>query len=40
MALFRRLNAEGTTIVQVTHSADNASYGRRTLHMADGWLGD
>jgi len=40
MALFRRLNAEGTTIVQVTHSADNASYGRRTLHMADGWLRD
>jgi len=24
----------------VTHSADNASYGRRTLHMADGWLRD
>ena len=40
MALFRRLNAEGTTIVQVTHSADNAAYGRRTLHMADGWLRD
>ena len=40
MSLFRRLNAEGTTIVQVTHSADNASYGRRTLHMADGWLRD
>jgi putative ABC transport system ATP-binding protein len=40
MALFRRLNGEGTTIVQVTHSADNASYGRRTLHMADGWLRD
>ena len=40
VALFRRLNGEGTTIVQVTHSADNASYGRRTLHMADGWLRD
>jgi len=40
MALFRRLNGEGTTIVQVTHSADNASYGRLTLHMADGWLRD
>ena len=40
MALFRRLNGEGTTIVQVTHSADNAAYGRRTLHMADGWLRD
>ncbi len=40
MGLFRRLNAEGTTIVQVTHSADNAAHGRRTLHMADGWLRD
>jgi putative ABC transport system ATP-binding protein len=38
MQLFRRLNAEGTTIVQVTHSAENASHGRRTLRMSDGWL--
>jgi putative ABC transport system ATP-binding protein len=38
MQLFRRLNDEGTTIVQVTHSAENASFGKRTLRMADGWL--
>jgi len=38
MELFLCLNREGTTIVQVTHSTENASYGRRTLRMADGWL--
>ncbi len=38
MELFRRLNAEGTTIVQVTHSDTNASYGRRTVKMRDGWI--
>ena len=38
MELFRRLNAEGTTIVQVTHSETNASYGRRVVKMRDGWI--
>src|ERR1700742_2203397 len=38
MELFRTLNNEGTTIVQVTHSDVNASYGSRTLQMRDGWL--
>jgi putative ABC transport system ATP-binding protein len=38
MQLFRRLNDEGTTIVQVTHSAENAGFGKRTVRMADGWL--
>jgi putative ABC transport system ATP-binding protein len=38
MQLFRRLNDEGTTIIQVTHSAENAAFGKRTLRMADGWL--
>ena len=38
MELFRRLNAEGTTIVQVTHSETNASYGRRIVKMRDGWI--
>ena len=33
-----RLNREGTTIVQVTHSDVNASYGSRTIQMKDGWL--
>ena len=38
MELFRGLNQEGTTIVQVTHSESNAAYGTRTLQMRDGWL--
>src|SRR5881275_1823377 len=32
MELFSKLNREGTTIVQVTHSEKNASYGHRTIH--------
>jgi len=38
MELFRRLNAEGTTIVQVTHSEANAAYGHRIVQLADGWV--
>ena len=38
MELFTRLNREGTTIVQVTHSHQNATYGSRTLELRDGWL--
>jgi len=38
MELFRGLNQDGTTIVQVTHSESNAAYGTRTLQMRDGWL--
>jgi putative ABC transport system ATP-binding protein len=38
MELFRDLNQQGTTIVQVTHSEANASYGSRTIQLADGWL--
>jgi putative ABC transport system ATP-binding protein len=38
MELFRRLNNEGTTIVQVTHSEVNASYGHRVIQLADGWV--
>ncbi|MGD0570592.1 MAG: ABC transporter ATP-binding protein [Candidatus Sulfotelmatobacter sp.] len=38
MELFRRLNEQGTTIVQVTHSEANAAYGSRTIQMRDGWL--
>src|SRR5882672_5481293 len=40
MELFKKLNAEGTTIVQVTHSDVNASYGRRTVKLSDGWIVD
>ena len=38
MELFTRLNDEGTTIVQVTHSEVNAGYGRRIIKLRDGWL--
>src|SRR5512142_67502 len=38
MELFKELNQQGTTIVQVTHSEANAAYGTRTLQMRDGWL--
>jgi putative ABC transport system ATP-binding protein len=36
MKLFKQLNAEGTTIIQVTHSAENATYGTRVIRLADG----
>ncbi len=38
MQLFRKLNEQGTTIVQVTHSETNAAFGSRTLELRDGWL--
>lgn len=38
MQLFKRLNDAGTTIVQVTHSEKNASYGNRIIQLRDGWL--
>ena len=40
MELFRRLNNEGTTIVQVTHSESNATYGNKIINLLDGWLKD
>ncbi len=40
MELFKRLNDKGTTIVQVTHSDVNASYGRRIVKLSDGWIVD
>jgi len=36
MNLFKKLNTEGTTIVQVTHSEKNASYGTRVINLLDG----
>jgi ABC-type lipoprotein export system ATPase subunit len=36
MELFRKLNAGGTTIVQVTHSGQNAGYGSRIVRFLDG----
>lgn len=39
MELFRQLNRdEGMTIIQVTHSNENAAYGTRIVRLADGVL--
>jgi ABC-type lipoprotein export system ATPase subunit len=40
MELFRQLNDQGTTIVQVTHSEENARYGSRVIRLRDGLLED
>jgi putative ABC transport system ATP-binding protein len=40
MEMFKRLNDEGTTIVQVTHSETNAAYGNRIIQLQDGWIVD
>ena len=40
MELFKRLNDDGTTIIQVTHSEVNASYGNRVINLVDGWITD
>jgi ABC-type lipoprotein export system ATPase subunit len=40
MDLFTKLNQEGATIVQVTHSEKNASYSRRVIRLEDGWVVD
>ena len=38
MTLFKRLNDEGMTIIQVTHSEKNAAYGNRIIQLRDGWM--
>ena len=38
MDMFKRLNDEGTTIIQVTHSEVNAAYGNRIVRLEDGWI--
>ncbi|PYS82150.1 MAG: phosphonate ABC transporter ATP-binding protein [Acidobacteria bacterium] len=38
MELFKQLNDAGTTIIQVTHSETNASYGNRIVQLSDGWV--
>lgn len=40
MDLFKRLNGEGTTIIQVTHNEDWAAYGHRIIKLFDGWVVD
>lgn len=36
MDLFKELNEEGMTIIQVTHSEKNAQYGNRIIELVDG----
>jgi putative ABC transport system ATP-binding protein len=38
MQLFKRLNDGGTTIIQVTHSERNATFGHRIIQLKDGWV--
>jgi putative ABC transport system ATP-binding protein len=38
MELFSELNRQGTTIIQVTHSEENARYGKRIVELRDGWI--
>jgi putative ABC transport system ATP-binding protein len=40
MQLFKRLNDAGTTIIQVTHSERNATFGNRIVNLKDGWIVD
>jgi ABC-type lipoprotein export system ATPase subunit len=35
---FKKLNNQGTTIIQVTHSEENATYGNRIIELRDGWI--
>jgi len=36
MEIFSKLNKEGVTIIQVTHSDKNAAYGSRIVNLLDG----
>jgi ABC-type lipoprotein export system ATPase subunit len=38
MELFGQLNAQGTAIIQVTHSEANAAYGNRIITLRDGYI--
>jgi ABC-type lipoprotein export system ATPase subunit len=38
MDLFVELNRAGTTIIQVTHSEENAHYSKRIIELRDGWM--
>jgi putative ABC transport system ATP-binding protein len=38
MDLFKKLNDEGTTIIQVTHNEAWAAYGGRIINLQDGWI--
>jgi putative ABC transport system ATP-binding protein len=36
MDIFQKLNEEGITIIQVTHSEENARRGKRIVRVVDG----
>lgn len=38
MELLKKLNEQGTTIIQVTHSEEKAAYGRKIIRLLDGWI--
>lgn len=38
MDLLKKLNDDGTTIIQVTHNEEYAKYGNRIIELHDGWL--
>lgn len=38
MELLKKLNQEGTTIIQVTHSEENSKYGNKLINLKDGWI--
>jgi len=38
MELLKKLNNEGTTIIQVTHNEEYAAYGNRIIQLKDGWM--
>ena len=38
MDLLKKLNDEGTTIVQVTHNEAWAAYAHRIIKIVDGWI--
>jgi putative ABC transport system ATP-binding protein len=37
MGLLKKLNRQGTTIIQVTHNEGYAAYGNRIIKLKDGW---
>jgi ABC-type lipoprotein export system ATPase subunit len=38
MEMFKKLNQEGVTILQVTHNEKNAEYSNRVIYIEDGWI--
>ncbi len=40
MKLLKKLNEEGMTIIQVTHSEENAKYGNRIIRLKDGYVAE